>query len=325
VVAVTDVQLATALATVRESWAVSEAEGGISTRTRLLYERHLDTFARFLAAHGIESTGQVTARLVEAWVDAPISAVSPGSRGRAGQTPAPATRRSRQIPIRAALQVWAERGWVDPGLVPTRVISKRPVQEPCPLTPAEATRLRRAGQQSPADTLLPALVALGLAGVNNTEIARLTLDCYDPEAGILRVVGRGGRTSRSLPLDDHAHRVISGHIRALRRIRRLAPIISDPTRCPLALPTAPRTQRLEVKATAVGQHLYRALRLAGIARPGVTPGSLPEYAANVCYARTNRIEDVATLLGLVSLDAVMRLIDREWQGTHASTVREQRD
>jgi hypothetical protein len=89
------------------------------------------------------------------------------------------------------------------------------------------------------------------------------------------------------------------------------------------LPTAPRTHRDHVTATAVGQHLYRALRIAGVNRGGLTPGSLVDYGANCQYARTNRVEDVAQLLGLVSLDAAMRYVDTDWQVRFGAHVREQ--
>jgi hypothetical protein len=99
----------------------------------------------------------------------------------------------------------------------------------------------------------------------------------------------------------------------------------DPAVIPLALPSAPRTHRSHVTPTAVGPHLYRALQVAGINRTGVTPGSMQDYAANRCYALTNRVEDVAELLGLVSLDAARCYIDRDWQKTWADTIRERQD
>lgn len=298
------------------------AEGSLSRGSAAAYGRRLDAFVGYCRAIGVSSTAQFDARLLSRWTDAPISAVSPGSRGRAGGQAANATRRARQGLLRLALRIWAQEGWVDAGLVPTQVIDRTPSQAPSPLTPAEVWRLRMAGQQSPADTLLPTLVTLGLAGVNHTEIARLTLDGYDGQTGMLTVVGRG-RATRVIALDAAARTSIDAHVRALGRAKRLKDLTADSGRCPLALPTAPRTHRREVTATAVGQHLYRALDIAGVTRAGVTPGSLQEYAANACYARTNRVEDVAALLGFVSLDAAKRLVDASWQTTYAATIREQ--
>jgi len=308
---------------VRARWAERRAAGEITQGTEELYLRHLETFLGFAAAHGVKDVETLTARVCLAWVEAPISAVSPGSRGRAGQRSAPNTRRGRQGVLRAVIAVWADRGWVAPDLMPAKVISKAPALGPCPLTPAEATRLRMAGQQSAADSLLPAIVAIALAGASGTEIAALMMADYDADAASLLLPGRGGRAQRTVIADVHAARVISTHLAALHRAAKRRTAVLDPAVTPLALPTAPRTHRSHVTATAVGQHLYRALHVAGINRPGVTPGSMQDFAANSCYAVTNRVEDVADLLGLQSLDAARCYIDRDWQHTWADTIRQQ--
>jgi site-specific recombinase XerD len=313
-----------AAAHVRELWAGRRHAGRLATRTETLYLRHLGTFLRYAAAHEVEDLDDLTAVLVSGWVDAPISAASPGSRARSGQPSADATRRGRQSVLRQVVGLWADRGWVDPDLVPTNVISKVAAQLPCPLTPAEAARLRLAGAQSAADTLLPALVAIALTGAANTEIARVNVADYDPDAAQLQLPGRGSDLPRAVPLDAHARRVLNAHVRALTKRAARLKIDLDPDTTPLALPTAPRTQRTKVEHTTVGQQLHRALKVAGIRRVGVTPGSMQDYAANQCYALTNRVEDVAALLGLVSLDAAMRSVDPVWQQTWGDTVREQR-
>lgn len=320
-----DTTLAAAADAVREAWSHRRAAGEINEHTEALYRRHLDTFLRYAAAHRVTRTSQVTANLCTGWVSAPVSAASPGSRGRAGQPAAPATRRGRQGALREVLAVWAEHEWVAPGLLRYQVIPKVPAQGPCPLTPSEATRLRLAGQQNSADTLLPVLVAIALAGANHTEISSLRVASFDPDSGQVAVAGRGGRTMRRLALDAHATRVIAAHIEALGRAARRRKVVLDPAATPLCLHPSPRSLRAHVTATTVGQHLYRALGVAGITRPGVTPRSLQDYAANRCYALTNRVEEVADLLGLASLDAAMHYVDRDWQARHAATIREQQD
>lgn len=320
------VALVAAAEEAKRQWAARRAAGQLTARTEALYGRHLDTFARYAAAAGgVRDLDGVTPRLITAWVNAPISALSPGSRARGGQPAASATRRGRQGALRQAVAVWADLGWVDAGLIPSRVIHKDPPQLPCPLTPAEARRLRMAGQQSPADTLLPALVAMALAGASGTEIARLKIADFDPASHLLRLGGRGQRVPRTAELDEHGARVLAAHVRALSKVAAKRKFVWDPAVTPLALPTSPRTHRAQVDSTAVGQHMYRALQCAGIKRDGVTPGSMQEYAANRCYALTNRVEDVAALLGLKSLDAAMAYIDPTWQQTWADTIRGQRD
>jgi hypothetical protein len=71
----------------------------------------------------------------------------------------------------------------------------------------------------------------------------------------------------------------------------------------------------------VASNLKRTLAAAGVNRPGVTAGSLQAFAANACYARTQRVEDVAELLGRHSLDSAMAKIDLPWQLAWADHVR----
>ena len=308
----------------KREWGGRREAGLLTERTEALYVRHLDTFLRYAAAAGgVHDVDGVTAKLIAGWVNAPISAVSPGSRARGGQPASSATRRSRQGALRQAVTVWADLGWVAADLIPARIIHKDPPRLPCPVTPAEAARLRMAGQQSPADTLLPALVAMALAGASSTEIARLKVGDYDPDTHVLHLGGRGQRVPRTAELDEHGARVVGAHVRALTKVAAKRKIVLDPEVTPLALPTAPRTHSTHVDPTAVGQHMYRALQCAGINRDGVTPGSMQEHAANRCYSLTNRVEDVAALLGLKSLDAAMAYMDPTWQQTWADTIRGQ--
>jgi hypothetical protein len=114
------------------------------------------------------------------------------------------------------------------------------------------------------------------------------------------------------------------HLTALRPLHRKTGITPTFGELPLAQYPSARYLRGTIQATSVGQKLYQALSLSSITRPGVTPSSLQDYAANRCYALTNRVEDVARLLGLASLDHAMRTIDLAWQDTFGDTIRGQR-
>jgi integrase len=315
------VDVADAVAAVREQWRAKAAAGQLQPGTATTYERNLGAFERYVAARGITDTTGIDGVLLRAWVHAPVSAVSPGSRGRAGQLASAATRRNRLMVLRQALAVWVERGWIAPGLLDGEVVSKDQSRPPCPLTPAEVDRIHLSGRRSPIDTLIPALVALALAGLGHAEIARLTVAEFDADEATIWVGGRSGTRPRTVPLNPSATRALTDQAVALQRAHAKVGVAFDPIAVPLALHPRPRSVRDTVRPTVVGQHLHKALHLAGIRRQGVTAGSLPEYAANRCYALTNRVEDVAALLGLVSLDAAMRLIDPAWQTTHADTIR----
>ena len=90
---------------------------------------------------------------------------------------------------------------------------------------------------------------------------------------------------------------------------------------PLALNRSASTYPINSVAPTVSGNLSRALRQAGIVRPGVRPRSVREYAANALYAELRSIEPLAESLGLDSLDAAARLIDRPWQARWGNHVR----
>ena len=74
-------------------------------------------------------------------------------------------------------------------------------------------------------------------------------------------------------------------------------------------------------APTVSMNLTRALQRAGVTRAGVRPRSVREFAANRTYALTGRVEDVAQLLGLASLDTAAGFLDEDWQYRWGPTVR----
>lgn len=96
---------------------------------------------------------------------------------------------------------------------------------------------------------------------------------------------------------------------------------SRPAACSNPIGRTPEPSKSAHRPQVVASNLKRALAAAGLDRPGVTAGSLQAFAANACYARTNRVEDVAELLGLHSLDRAMAKIDHQWQAAWADHVR----
>jgi hypothetical protein len=87
-------------------------------------------------------------------VDAPVNAASPRARGRASLPSSLSTHRNRQGAAKGVLRERTRRGWIDSGVIPTRVIERTPTQAPSPLTPREVRWRQLASRQSPADTLL---------------------------------------------------------------------------------------------------------------------------------------------------------------------------
>ena len=94
---------------------------------------------------------------------------------------------------------------------------------------------------------------------------------------------------------------------------------------PLVVPLAMHRPLLDYPpnsiAPTVSTNLSRALQRAGVTRAGVRPRSVREFAANRTYALTGRVEDVAQLLGLPSLDTAAGFLDHSWQDRWGPIVR----
>jgi integrase len=283
----------------------------MTTGSAARYSRVFESFTRYAAARGVPlGSAAVLPAICRDFVNAELP-------GRVA--PSPSTRRFRLTVVRGAFQVLREAGLASSD--PTRGLrvewrQGRPAL--CPLTPAEARRIRVAGQTGPTDSLRPAVVTVALAGGSHREISEAVVADVDVEQARLRLPS-GGERWRAL--DPAAMATFRTRIAAQRlRWRRL----SSPWD-PLVVPLAMHRPLLEYPASSVAatvsMNLSRALQRAGITRAGVRPRSVREFAANRTYALTGRVEDVAQLLGLASLDTAAGLLDEDWQDRWGPIVR----
>lgn len=265
---------------------------------------------------GVTVPDNVTEMLCLRFLEAPL---------RGGQSISRATARIRLTVLRSAFEIW-----VDEGTVYTNPAAELQVgymaapYRPMPLTPPEATRLLITGRTSPGDTLRAATVALALTGTSHSEIAKAVVADLDLTARRIRLGATGQRRACALP-SAGVVMALESRVRELRRVARRRSDSWDPHHVPLALRRPASTYPVNSVAPTVSGSLSRALRHAGIHRAGLRPKSLREYAANACYAEVGRIEAVAELLGLGSLDTAARLIDYEWQSRWSRHVRESGD
>ncbi len=285
-------------------WADRVAHSGLNHRTAARYDRVLEAFARYAAAHGVAAPTDVTPSLCLRFCEAP---------SRDGHLPGGSTSRVRLAALRSAFD-----GLVEASLVPENpTLGLRVDRQPSllslrPLTPGEALRLFSAGQLSSIDTLRPACVALALTGATHAEVARAVVADADLEAALVRL-GCGTRFERTVDLNVAANTSLTARVRSQRLEWRRRKRSWDPESVPLAMHRPVSAYRADVVAPTVSMNLARAMKRAGVTREGVRPRSCREYAANAIYARTGRVEDVAERLGIVSLDAAYRVLDWEWQ------------
>jgi integrase len=287
-------------------WGDRVARQEMTPGTASRYARVFASFVRFAAASG--------AALDE--VDSPLCRSFIHARMATGVQPASSTCRFRLTVVRDAY-----RGFVAAGLVgkdPTiglRVAQDPQHRTPAPLTPQEASRLRAAGRLSPRDYLRPVVVELALAGGSHAEIAEATVAHVNLATGDLRL------GKRIVTLDPIARSTMSARVAACRRTYRRKHLSWDPDAVPLALTRPLAAYPPTSIAPSISSSLGRAMRSAGLTRPGLRPTSIREYAANRCYALDRRVESVAALLGLESLDAARGYIDQVWQTRYSEEVR----
>ena len=161
---------------------------------------------------------------------------------------------------------------------------------------------------------------MALAGGSHREISEAVVADVDVEQARLRLRGPSG-AERWRALDSTAVATLRARIAAQRLVWRRLHRTWDPLVVPLAMHRPVPEYPASSVAPTVSMNLSRALQRAGVARAGVRPRSLREFAANRTYALTERVEDVAYLLGLASLDTAAGLLDDDWQDRWGSIVR----
>jgi len=279
--------------------------------TAARYVRVFQSFVRYATARGVDSAVVSPALCIEF-----ISAALPGR-----VAPSPSTKRFRLTVVRGAFQVLREAGLAssDPtgGL---RVEWRQGRPALCPLTPAEARRIRAAGRTRPTDTLRPAVVTVSLAGGSHREISEAVVGDVDVDQARLRLRGRSGG-ERSRALDPTAVATLRARIAAQRLVWRRLSRAWDPLVVPLAMHRPVLEYPASSVAPTLSMNLSRALQRAGVNRGGVRPRSVREFAANRTYALTGRVEDVADHLGMASLDTAAGFLDASWQDRWGSAVR----
>jgi integrase len=291
---------------VRHRWRVRLAAGELTPGTEARYERVFSAFLGFIGAHGVP-LARVDPKLCRAFVFA---------LRRGGETPAASTSRFRLTVVRDAFATLTsvDGNYVDPTRE-LRVVQGAQSRTPAPLTPGEVGRLRSSGRLNPRDHLRPAAVELALAGGSHAEIAATVVRDVDLSKGAVAL------GTRQVQLEPFAGMTLAGRVAACRRAARRTRRAWDPATTSIALSRPLATYPLTSVAPSISSSLSRAMAASGIAKPGLRPASLREYAANQEYARRGRVEDVATLLGLHSLDVARGLIDEEWQRRYADEVR----
>jgi site-specific recombinase XerD len=310
------IPLTAAVDTALTAWSAAHRAGALANSSLAVYARLLTSFQRFASAQGVMTLDDVDAPLCLMWLNAPVPRPS-----RTLSRPSTSTSRLRATVIRQAAQTWREAGLLATDIdLPFTSLRASPAP-PRPLTPPEVLALRRLSSLKPDRCVTSACVASLLAGATQTEAAHIVDADYDPVLRTLSLAGRASRRPRAVAVGPEGARALDRRVALLRASPRHR-AVADPRRQLLNLRRPLDDYALAAVAPAIGNTISRSLHSAGIDRPHVTAGSLRDYAANRMFAMTDRVEDVAQLLGLASLDRARRLVDFEWQSAWGDLARE---
>ncbi len=275
------------LAIVREIW--SQQPRSVSTRERLggLIER----FAARLEVTGVTSLLAVTSEHCEGFIWA---------KTRRQHNPSLATahlRRSALTGLFAAL-CQVEPGFVDP--TADLALPSKTERRVRPLSDAEITRVRVAALGRVRSSRRAALcVALAEASATTGEIAQLQWRDVDLGSGTIDLPGAMPIQPRTGQLSSWGRGVLT---RIHHDVRPRPEEFVVPRRVGYADPHSAQA--------ATANLLTKVLSAAGVAGPGVRPGSVRLWGARQVLVRSG-VEAAAGALGVTSLDAARRALSVE--------------
>ena len=167
------------------------------------------------------------------------------------------------------------------------------------LTDLEVEVCRAASMYRFDGTRLPAAWALAEAGVRTGELANVTIGDLDPDGQGLWSPGCRSAKPRHASLTDWG---------AAQLRRRLARIGDDPTQPVVYTGNGSEKSKQAASCIAISVTLTRA----GLGDdPAVRPVSVTAWAGRKILDETGRIDDVASRLGMRSLDRAARLVGLE--------------
>jgi integrase/recombinase XerC len=202
----------------------------------------------------------------------------------------------RRCSVRLLFRVAREIGLVDTDPTMDLALPGRRDSVARPLLDVEVEVCRAVSVHRLDETRLPAVWALGEAGVRTGELANVTVANIDLGAGRVWASGSRSSVTRWAVLDEW------GATQVARRVRRLS---GDPAQPLVYTGNGSAKSRQAASCISISVTLARA----GLRDdPHVRPISVTAWAGRRVFERTGRIEDVRSFLGMRSLDRAARLI-----------------
>jgi integrase len=283
--------------------AVDRVAAELRARGRLSAQsepRVLGLFERFgvfvSRAFGIASLRDVSREQVEAFVRA--------STVGTGHAPSAATMQLRRSALRLLFRTARELELLDGDPTVDLVLPSRTNESARPLTDQEVEQCRRVCLHDLASTRLSLAWALGEATARTSDIPHIALDDLDLDRTRVWIHGSSKTESRWGVLTEW------GSTQVARHIRGLSPGVESAT-----LLAYGGSGNVESRRSFSSQAIRETLQRAGLTvDPYVRPASLAAWAGVCVMRETERIEAVASALGVRSLDAAARMIGWDWTG-----------
>ena len=309
------IEFSAAVDLILADWHRQNAKQGIADLTLDRQTRFLKQFLQYATTAGVVELADVTPRLCQAFITAPIAGTSPSTKNKAGKAPSGGIQRGRLNAVRVLFMTARLLGLDDRDPTAGMKYARHIRSDLRPLTPAEARTLIDVASSSKGTKWATSL-ALAMAGSGITEIAYVTIGDIDLANATVLLYGRGQRLQgRRNHLDAWSMNQIARRLKELRRAGH-----TDPT-WPLVLPRPAETYPPNHVSPQASRPFYTLFDRANFSGCGIRPTSISEYAANRAYALTNDIEQVSSLMGLASLDSARSLISDSWQSQWAEQVR----
>ncbi|HEX7168601.1 MAG TPA: hypothetical protein VF230_16590 [Acidimicrobiales bacterium] len=264
--------------------ATGRLHGLSPERIFALWER----FEKFGAAFGgITRVSQITPEVATAFVNAR------GANGR----PSGSTQSLRRTALRLLFRVLREYGLMDGEPTLDLEVARRAHRDMRPLADEELEEGRWASATGAAASRATAVWALAESGLWPHEVAIATVDEIDVAAQTVAALGGPKTRRRFVPLRGWA---LDQLVRRAEEVGTGRLVFDG---------AAGVAGRLSITAV-----LRRVLERAGLTRdPLVVTDSVVAAAGRAAYEATGRIDNVARLLGLNSLDRAAHLIALDWQ------------
>ena len=266
-------------------------------------DRLVSTLTRFAAfaerGFGVATLADVSPEISKAFVAAPRS-------GSDLEAPSVSTMHFRRSALRLLFREARRAGLsygdptIDLALPPRSALRLRP------LIDDEVAICRSSALRNLSETRLPAALALAEATARTSEMPRIRVEDVHLDEGTVWIHGGSKTAERWGTLSSWGAEQLARRLRRLAKLAALTPVVYEGKGSP------------ESAQASACVAIATVLRAAGLgSEPDVRPASITAWADATVFRQGARIDEVARMLGVRSLDQAARLIGWNWVGEGA--------